>query len=198
MFHSLSKSTQKLSIFLTAMLTIGLIISGCTEFTSPEEKRTAMISKVDSLWTQLNTVRQQFTYEMDEIEERKEEMQQQLIRANFLKAEQLTEEQKLWFVQYESVARIYKGVGQKYKNCVLEAENIFYALKGLDSEVKKGKYDDKLDDFRAEYAEIEKELKKCAEETNDVTSRLSTVEPTYLRLGDNVDSLLDELIPIKE
>jgi peptidoglycan hydrolase CwlO-like protein len=198
MFHSLNKSTQKLSIFLTAMFTIGLIISGCTESTSPEEKRTAMISKVDSLWTQLNAVRQQFTYEMDEIEERKEEMQQQLIRANFLKAEQLTEEQKLWFVQYESVARIYKGVGQKYKNCVLEAENIFYALKGLDSEVKKGKYDDKLDDFRAEYAEIEKELKKCAEETNDVTSRLSTVEPTYLRLGDNVDSLLDELIPIKE
>ncbi len=80
---------------MTVLLMFGLIISSCTESTSPEEKRTAMISKVDSLWGQLNAVRQQFTYEMDEIEERKEEMQQQLIRANFLKENQLTEEQKL-------------------------------------------------------------------------------------------------------
>jgi len=180
---------------MTVLMMFGLIISGCTESTSPEEKRTVMISKVDSLWGKLNTVRQQFTYEMDEIEERKEEMQQQLIRANFLKENQLTEEQKLWFIQYEGVARIYKGVGQRYKNCVLKAENVFYALKGLDSEVKKGKFDEKVDEFRAEYAEIQKELNECAEETTDVVSRLSAVEPTYMRLGENVDSLLNELIP---
>ena len=65
----------------------------------------------------------------------------------------------------------------------------------MDSEVKKGKYDEKVDEFRAEYSEIQKELMECTEETTDVVTRLTAVEPTYLRLGENVESLLNELIP---
>ena len=156
-----------------------------------------MISQIDSLWTQLNGIRQNFVFGMDVFEERKLEMSEQLIRANFLKPEDVTEEIKGNFDQYQGIYKIYKSAGKKYKNAVLEAENLYYVIKGLEQEVKKGNYDSQTESFKKEYAQLKSQLAESAKHTSEVTEKLSSVEPTYMRINDKIIEFLDQKLPEK-
>ena len=56
-----------------------------------------MLESVDSLWNELQMVRMQFKFKMDEFVERKSEMEKQLIKAQFLNEKSLSEEDKIVF-----------------------------------------------------------------------------------------------------
>lgn len=172
--------------------------NGNTGSNSDAELRKAMQMKVDSAWAQLNDIRSHFHFEIDEFEERKTEMAAQRIRANFIPGDALTDDDKLQFNIYNETFRLYKTAANQYKNAVLMAENAFYNLKGLETRVKKGDFDQDLDGFKEEMSELQKELDKCELKTKEITERLDTVEPSYQRVSEHVNQLLDKLVPEKQ
>ncbi len=187
--------------FLSIILTLGLVActsNGNSGSDSKLELRNAMQLKLDSAWSQLNDIRGQFHFEIDEFEERKTEMAAQRIRANFIPGNALTEDDKLQFNIYNETFRVYKTAANQYKNAVLMAENAFYNLKGLETRVKKGDFDQDLEGFKEEMKGLQKELDECELKTIDITDRLDTVEPSYRRVNEHVNQLLDRLVPEKQ
>lgn len=154
--------------------------------------------KLDSAWAQLNNIRSHFHFEIDEFEERKTEMAAQRIRANFIAANALTDEDKLQFNIYNETFRLYKTAANQYKNAVLMAENAFYNLKGLETRVKKGDFDEDLAGFKEEMSGLQKDLDECELKTLEITERLDSVEPSYQRVSEFVDQLLERLVPEKQ
>ena len=78
---------------------------------------------------------------MDEFIERQEEMNENLTKVKFVSANKLTEENMSDVSQYNAIFKVYKSNAGKYKEVVLEAENLFYEIKGVEQELKKGKFD---------------------------------------------------------
>ena len=187
--------------FLSIILTLGFIActgNGNSGSDSKLELRNAMQLKLDSAWSQLNDIRGQFHFEIDEFEERKTEMAAQRIRANFIPGDALTDDDKLQFNIYNETFRVYKTAANQYKNAVLMAENAFYNLKGLETRVKKGDFDQDLEGFKEEMKGLQKDLDECELKTIDITDRLDTVEPSYQRVNEHVNQLLDRLVPEKQ
>jgi hypothetical protein len=187
--------------FLSIILTLGFIActgNGNSGSDSKLELRNAMQLKLDSAWSQLNDIRGQFHFEIDEFEERKTEMAAQRIRANFIPGDALTDDDKLQFNIYNETFRVYKTAANQYKNAVLMAENAFYNLKGLETRVKKGDFDQDLEGFKEEMMGLQKDLDECELKTIDITDRLDTVEPSYQRVNEHVNQLLDRLVPEKQ
>lgn len=89
--------------------------------------------------------------------------------------------------QYNSVLMVYKRSGPEYKNAVLETEDLFYRLKVLDRELKKGTYKGHLPRFKKDWAVLYAELMKNQEETREVTMHLSQIEPMYLRISPRIE-----------
>jgi len=162
------------------------------------EVRSSMLLRVDSLWGHLNQIRGRFIFKLDEFEKRRSLMEKEIIRANFIDGSQLNEEQKMAFIEYERIHRLYKGLGPKYKNSVLEGENSYYSIKGLETQVKKGIYDNDVPKFLFEYNVIKNNLLKCRQSTFDVTDRLKGMETLFMRVDKEVLAILDELVPEKE
>ena len=187
--------------FLSIILTLGFISctgNGSSGVDSKAEVRNAMQIKLDSAWAQLNDIRSHFHFEIDEFEERKTEMAAQRIRANFIAANALTDEDKLQFNIYNETFRLYKTAANQYKNAVLMAENAFYNLKGLETRVKKGDFDEDLAGFKEEMSGLQKDLDECELKTLEITERLDSVEPSYQRVSEYVDQLLERLVPEKQ
>jgi len=193
-----SRNTWFLLGFFSFILTISLISctgNGGGTSDSKTGVRKAMQIKLDSAWSQLNNIRTHFHFEIDEFEERKTYMSAQRIRANFIQGDKLTEDDKLQFNIYNETFRLYKTAANQYKNAVLMAENAFYNLKGVETRVKNGDFDEDLSGFKEEMIGLQKDLDDCQLKTLEITERLDTVEPTYQRVSEHVDQLLDQLVP---
>lgn len=156
-----------------------------------------MLQSVDTLWNELQFVRSQFKFRMDEFVERKTDMEKQLIKAQFLDGGQLNETDKATFDKFNGVYRVYKSLAAKYKQSVLTAEDVFYSIKGLEKEVKKGSYDADIRNFKEEYALLKKRLADNKTLTLEVTEKLSAVEPLYLRTSVIIEELLEAQLPEK-
>lgn len=156
-----------------------------------------MLQSVDSLWNQLAQVRGNFKFRMDEFVERKAMMEKQLIKAQFLDDSKLSEEDRLTFDKYNGVYRVYKHMGGKYKEAVLTAEDIFYALKGLESQVKKNTYNENIEGFKLERDALKKRLAENAILAAEVNEKLTTVEPVFVRTAGKIDEILDSQLPEK-
>ncbi len=157
-----------------------------------------MLQSVDSLWNDLKTVRVQFKFKMDEFVERKAYMEKQLIKAQFLNDKLLSEEDKITFDKYNGVYRVYKNLASKYKTAVLTAEDIFYSIKGLEKELKKGSYDADIEGFKKERDALKNRLSENLRVTLDVTDKLTAVEPLYIRTSDKIDEIIEAQLPEKE
>lgn len=155
------------------------------------------MESVDSLWNELQFIKAQFTFKMDEFVDRKADMEKQLIKAQFLDASKLSEEDRINFDKYNNVYRVYKKIGSAYKQSVLTAEDIFYAIKGLEKQVKNGAYDAQIDVFKQERAALKVRLDKNAQMAVEVSEKLSAVEPLYIRTHEIIDNLLDINLPEK-
>ena len=134
---------------------------------------------------------------MDEFVERQEEMNENLTQVKFVSANKLTEENMSDVSQYNAIFKVYKSNAGKYKEVVLEAENLFYEIKGIEQELKKGKFDKEIDEFVKEYNHLKIELKHNHEETVEVTGKLKSVEPTFMRIAPAVDKIMESNFPSK-
>ncbi len=168
-----------------------LSFAACGNPQSGNEKHVMCIQKVDSLWGDLQNTKLLFGFKMDEFLERKAYMGENLTKLKFVDGKHLNQENILNVQQYNEIYRIYKGVGQRYKDAVLQAEAIFYEIKGLENEVKKGSYDKEIANFVKEYGEIKKHLTENYERTVEVTSQVRTLEPAFVRLAPIIDKLLE-------
>ena len=157
-----------------------------------------MLESVDSLWNELQMVRMQFKFKMDEFVERKSEMEKQLIKAQFLNEKSLSEEDKITFDKYNGVYRVYKSLGTKYKQSVLTAEDIFYSIKGLEKQLKNGNYDNDIEGFKSERNLLKGRLAANLKLTLEVTEKLTTVEPLFVRTSEKVDAIIEAQLPEKE
>ena len=157
-----------------------------------------MLESVDSLWNELQMVRMQFKFKMDEFVERKSEMEKQLIKAQFLNEKSLSEEDKITFDKYNGVYRVYKSLGVKYKQSVLTAEDIFYSIKGLEKQLKNGNYDNDIEGFKSERNLLKGRLATNLKLTLEVTEKLTTVEPLFVRTSEKVDAIIEAQLPEKE
>jgi len=81
---------------------------------------------------------------------------------------------------------------------VLQGENSYYSIKGLETQVKKGFYDKNVSKFLLEYNSIKSDLLLCRKTTFDVTDRLKGMETLFMRVDKDVLAILDELVPEKD
>lgn len=176
---------------LFAILFLGF--TACTNNASNNEKHSMCVQKVDSLWGDLQNTKLLFGFKMDEFLERKAYMGENLTKLKFVDGKHLTPENVLNVQQYNEIFRIYKGVGQRYKDVVLEAEAIFYEIKGLENEVKKGSYDKEIANFVKEYNEIKNHLNENYEKTVEVTNQVRAMEPAFVRISPIVDKLVESI-----
>lgn len=184
------KKRQFTLIFTLSTVLFSVFFFACGEQNKSNEKRAICMQKIDSLWTGLQETKGLFGYKMDEFILRKTEMQQNLTRLKFVDGQKVTEENVTNVQQYNAMFRIYRGIGEQYKNAVLGAEEIFYEIKGLETEVKKGSYDKEIANFVNEYQLIRKHLIKNHSEALDVTNQLKAIEPAYQRIHPIVDELV--------
>ena len=193
-FYKIRYNSWFFGILLSTLLGLA---SSCTQSTPEKTTRALMLESVDSLWNDLRLVRVQFKFKMDEFVDRKTDMEKQLIKAQFLKDSELTEEDKTNFEKYNGVYRVYKSLGSKYKTAVLTAEDVFYSIKGLEKEVKNGAYETNIEGFKKERDLLKKRLAENLRITLEVTEKLTAVEPLYLRTSEKVDALVEAKLPEK-
>ena len=168
------------------------MVSACTGSTQSRNREEA-IQITDSLWGSLNQIKQKFTFKIDEIEERKHEMDSVLQWLRFANEERLTPEIKKQILQYGAIYRVYKGYASAYKNCVIKAEEYFYEIKALDKQVKKGSYDNNMPAFGKEFRRLNGGLTELNAEVTDILARLNTVEPGYRRVAGDVEAFAETL-----
>jgi len=193
-FHKIRHNSWVLGLLISTI--IGLF-QNCSNPSTEKQTRTLMMQSVDSLWNDLKNVRVQFKFKMDEFVERKAYMEKQLIKAQFLNDKLLSEEDKIVFEKYNGVYRVYKNLAAKYKTAVLTAEDIFYSIKGLEKELKKGTYDADIEGFKNERDLLKNRLAENLNITLEVTDKLTAVEPLYLRTSDKIDEIIDAQLPEK-
>lgn len=182
---------HKRKYFYLILNLVFVLFFSCTQNTQ-ESKHQICLQKIDSLWLSHQQLRNEFVFNMDVFKERKEEMQQVLTQCRFLDEKKLTEELKREISEYNSILAIYKAIGNQYKECVLEGEQLFVEVKGLETEVKKGHFDNDTKEFVSEYSSLTEELKKATAETTEITSKLKAVEPAYNRISAKITSLVEE------
>ncbi len=68
----------------------------------------------------------------------------------------MSKEDVMTFDKYNNVYRLYKAIGKKYRTAVLQAEDIFYATKGIEKQVKNGFYDEKVDALKKNIKSFDK------------------------------------------
>jgi hypothetical protein len=197
MHQIFNKIRQNSWVFIAVLLTLTLPLQQCTSEKPEKETRVLMLQSVDTLWNELQFVRSQFKFRMDEFVERKTDMEKQLIKAQFLDGSKLNETDKATFDKFNGVYRVYKSLASKYKQTVLAAEDVFYSIKGLEKEVKKGTYDEDILNFKIEYAALKKKLAENKTMAVDVTEKLTAVEPLYLRTSEIIEGLLEAQLPEK-
>src|SRR6056300_454526 len=180
----MSKVPNISRIITPLAIVFSILFVQCVSGPTISEKRVVMLQSVDSLWNGVKEIRSRFTFRMDEFQERRTYMEKQRIKAQFLPGDQLSKEDVMTFDKYNNVYRLYKAIGKKYRTAVLQAEDIFYATKGIEKQVKNGFYDEKAD--------------ACKTLTFDVTDRLRGVEPLYLRTSRRVGEIFEELLPEQE
>lgn len=167
---------------------------GCNNTSSSDsDARQWCIQKVDTLWTVLTKTRENFKYSMDAISERKEAMEKELHVFSMLSGNELSEEDKALILQYHAVLKVYKPLAGKYKNSVIEAENVFFRIKALEKSTKAGEYDKKINEFKSTYEEIYREVSKNLAESKYISDQLVAVEPMFLRLSPKIEALLDKV-----
>jgi hypothetical protein len=111
----------------------------------------------------------------------------------FVDGQKINDENLSNVQQYNAMFRIYRGIGQQYKDAVLGAEAIFYEIKGLETEVKKGNYDKEIANFVNEYQLIKNQLIENHKGALDVTNQLKAIEPAYQRISPLVDELVESV-----
>jgi hypothetical protein len=189
---------RQFATFFSAFAILFLFFSNCSQTANnSESKREVCIEKVDSLAWMLQSTRNLFVFKMDEFIERQEEMNENLTKVKFVSGNKLTEENMSDVSQYNAIFNVYKSNSGKYKEVVLEAENLFYEIKGIEQELKKGKFDNEIDEFLKEYNHLKIELKQNHEETIAVTDKLKSVEPTFMRIAPAVDLIMESNFPTK-
>ncbi len=189
---------RQFATFFSAFAILFLTLSNCTPSAkNTETKRSVCIEKVDSLAWMLQSTRNLFVFKMDEFVERQEEMNENLTKVKFVQGNKLTDENMSDISQYNAIFRVYKSNAGKYKEVVLEAENLFYEIKGIEQELKKSKFDKEIDAFLKEYNQLKIELKHNHEETQEVTEKLKSVEPTFMRIAPAVDKIIESNFPTK-
>lgn len=199
MHVNLNKGLKNNIIYGLLLLFLVVTASNCGNGKKEiSEVRSSMLVRVDSLWGYLNQVRGRFIFKLDEFEKRRSLMEKEIIRSNFIDGSQLNEEQKMAFIEYERIHRLYKALGPKYKNSVLQGENSYYSIKGLETQVKKGFYDKNVSKFLLEYNSIKSDLLLCRKTTFDVTDRLKGMETLFMRVDKDILAILDELVPEKD
>lgn len=151
------------------------------------ENRAECIRSTDSLWASLQQVRGKFGYKINEIDERRHEMDSILQWLKFADDKKMSTELRTQILQYNSVFRIYKDFAPKYKENVLEAEELFYEIKALDKQVMAGDFDNNLPAFGKEYRSLKGELSHLQKEVEEVLGRFNAVEPTYRRIAGPVE-----------
>lgn len=194
----MSKVPNISRIITPLAIVFSILFVQCISGPTISEKRVVMLQSVDSLWNGVKEIRSRFTFRMDEFQERRTYMEKQRIKAQFLPGDQLSKEDVMTFDKYNNVYRLYKAIGKKYRTAVLQAEDIFYATKGIEKQVKNGFYDEKVDAFKKEYQILRQKTDSCKTLTFDVTDRLRGVETLYLRTSKRVGEIFEELLPEQE
>ena len=194
----MSKVPNISRIITPLAIVFSILFVQCVSGPTISEKRVVMLQSVDSLWNGVKEIRSRFTFRMDEFQERRTYMEKQRIKAQFLPGDQLSKEDVMTFDKYNNVYGLYKAIGKKYRTAVLQAEDIFYATKGIEKQVKNGFYDEKVDAFKKEYQILRQKTDSCKTLTFDVTDRLRGVEPLYLRTSKRVEEIFEELLPEQE
>lgn len=171
-----------------------LLINACGGSTNEQETfRNWCVKKTDSVWMTLNNTRKEFAYPMDEIEERRMEMDSFLRILKQKTPPNISSELISNIAQYHSVFTVYKPIAKEYKNAVLKSEDLFYQIKALERSVKKGDFDSKEAEFKKTWIELKQEAEENNLEAHKVASKLSSVEPMYRRLQPKMELLISEL-----
>lgn len=159
------------------------------------DKQAIMMQYSDSLWQEHKLVTSLFRYKLDVIKERKGDMKATLQELKFASASSLSEEQQSLIVKYEAVYRVYRDIVETYTNTVLRAEELFYAIKGLEKQVKAGSYGtgseaEKLTQFKKEFQSLKQKLDALLVDAEFIDHQLSAVEPAYQSSAEKVESLV--------
>ncbi len=181
-----------LIITLSAIL-FSVFFFACNNQNTANEKRNISLQKIDSLWMGLQETKGLFGYKMDEFIDRKSQMQKNLTLLKFVDGQKINEENLSNVRQYNAMFRVYRGIGQQYKDAVLGAEALFYEIKGLETELKKGNYDKEIANFVKEYQSIKIQLFENHKNALEVTNQLKAIEPAYQRISPLVDALVESV-----
>lgn len=158
-----------------------------------EEERVLMQQYVDSLWSKQKSVQQLFRLKLDELESRKTEMSADLQALKFASGDWLNSEEKDNIIKWEAMFRIYKGIEDRYKDAVGEAEANFYTVKSMEKMVKQGSYSGKKEEFKALYTKTNTALLELLVEATAIDKEISAIEPTYQRLIDPMAETMEKI-----
>ncbi|MBS3915019.1 MAG: hypothetical protein KG003_10995 [Bacteroidetes bacterium] len=181
-------------VFIILPFTLIFILSQCgNQREKEEELRQWCAQKTDTLWNILSDTRKNFTYEMDEIAERKMVIDSNLILIHKAYPAGLKGEAASYIPQYKSILAVYNPVASEYKSMILETEDLFFQVKTLDADVERGSYDKDVSAFKSTYAELVSRLSANYKRSVDVSEKLKTVEPMYIRLSPKIDDIISNL-----
>jgi hypothetical protein len=192
MGHPKSKSTKiwaNMAVFMPVFI---IFLTSCGG-NAVSENRAECNRSTDSLWTSLREIRDKFGYKINEIDERRHEMDSVLQWLQYAEEQKITPEMRTQILQYNSVFRIYKGYAPRYKENVLRAEEMFYEIKALEKQVKAGDFDNNLPAFGKEYRRIRGTLTRLKAEVEETLGRLNAVEPTYRRIAGPVEEFAESM-----
>lgn len=122
-------------------------------------------------------------------------MKANLQSLKFASAKEISEENQSQAVKYEAVYRVYRDIVKTYTNAVLQAEELYYSIKGLEKQVKKGNYlkDSESENsiqFKREFQALKLRLDALLVDAEFIDHQLSAVEPAYQSSAPKVEALL--------
>ena len=177
-------------------LSMVFIIACSSEDGNSDTKLGQMNAMSDSMWSKHKAVTSKFRFKLDVIKDRQNYMKWFLQNLKFEDGSKLTEVEKSDAIRYEAVYRVYREISENYTHTVLIAEELFYEIKGLEKQLKKGVYGDgedveKLNIFKKEYASVEKKLSEAAVNAAFIDKQLTGVEPGFQSLQPKMELIAE-------
>jgi hypothetical protein len=192
-FFQLSQIRKIFSV-LSATAAVFLLFFCCgPRNTDGDSFKNWCLRKTDTLWLDLNATRKEFIYTMDEIKNRREEMDSLMSLIKLNPPKNMTEEIASTIQQYNSVLAVYKPAGTEYKNAVVSSEEQFYRIKALEKSIAKNEFEKKTEEFKKTVNELHAEILQNKSRTHEIISKLNSLEPLYLRLQPKIEKLVTSI-----
>lgn len=164
-------------------------LSACVNNPKEPTQKELALRYTDTLQYLVEQTMQNFHYTLDELQERKLDMDTSIIEIKSSKNLDTSGINNMLISDYLRLRDKYASLIGMYKNALELTEDAEIKTKTLVNSVQKDLYQNKYEQFKEEYSSLRKNTEKANLISKEISEELKVLEPMYLRLEKKIGDL---------